>query len=90
MKMWKNSEGYLAEYGLTICAYWIKMGYKDTMSERISPFLKLNYYKPTWLGNEKFHSSHRAALLFKNFDFYSKFGWTEKPEMNYIWPVNSI
>jgi hypothetical protein len=46
------------------------------------------YPCPEWLGNEKFHSSHRAALLSKNLDHYSKFGWTEPVlnATNYYWP----
>jgi hypothetical protein len=42
---------------------------------------------PPWLGDEQLHSSHRAALLFKNFEWYSQFGWTEEPQMAYFWPV---
>lgn len=49
---------------------------------------------PFWLGNEKFHSSHRRALLYKNPEWYSKFGWKESPDipnekgkLNYWWPI---
>lgn len=42
---------------------------------------------PPWFGDYNFHSSHRAALLFKKPEWYGAFGWDEKPEINYVWPV---
>ena len=53
-----------------------------------------NYDRPTWLGDEEFHSCHRAVLLGKNYDWYKQFGWEEIPakkgengSWGYIWPV---
>jgi len=50
--------------------------------------------KPPWLGDQKFHASHRAALLFKEPRFYLKFAWKEEPaipnekgSLPYVWPV---
>ena len=40
---------------------------------------------PYWLGKESFHSSHRANLLRKDYEYYSKFGWKENPELPYVW-----
>ena len=45
---------------------------------------------PFWLGDEPFHSAHRAALLDKNYEYYSQFGWEEEPAMDYLWPVKKI
>lgn len=49
---------------------------------------------PPWVGDDKFHASHRRALLYKNKEWYSQFGWTEEPDvpnedgkLNYYWPV---
>lgn len=42
---------------------------------------------PPWLGRENFHSSHRAALMAKDPVWYGKFGWTETPKIEYVWPV---
>jgi hypothetical protein len=38
-------------------------------------------------------TTHRLALLVKDYEWYSKFGWDEDPgypptEYEYIWPVN--
>lgn len=51
---------------------------------------------PGWLGNEQLHSSHRAALLYKDYKWYSQFGWKEQPavpfkngkkfSLPYYWP----
>ena len=41
---------------------------------------------PAWLGDERLHSSHRAALLYKRPSWYNQFGWTEQPGLNYWWP----
>jgi len=40
------------------------------------------YHRPDWLGDEKLHSSHRKALLFKRFDWYKRFRWPETEEFN--------
>jgi hypothetical protein len=87
-KMWKNYRAALATYGIAICREWIKRGYKDTMLDR---FLKMEkelgeIILPSWIGGP-IHTNHRARLLAKNFDFYSKYKWAEIPtEVNY-WPV---
>jgi hypothetical protein len=46
-----------------------------------------NQTAPHWVGNEQFHSSHRSNLLRKNPVWYGQFGWTESPDMEYIWPT---
>jgi hypothetical protein len=40
---------------------------------------------PHWLGMEEFHSSHRANLLRKDSEYYSKHGWIEDPNDPYVW-----
>lgn len=52
------------------------------------PNQKTLFY-PNWLGNEEFHASHRSNLLTKDFAFYSRYKWTEKLGMPYIWPINN-
>lgn len=47
---------------------------------------------PSWWGDEDIHSSHRARLLQKDFDYYRAFGWHEAEDPNlaardYWWPV---
>lgn len=95
VKMWWTYENHLIDYGLAICDEWILRGYKDTCREKILKYQKLapNGFKGmpvNWLGNENFHSSHRAALLFKNPEYYSQFGWKENPIKKYWWPTKNL
>lgn len=92
---WRGHEYQLCKYGIEICKEWIRRGYKDTMLPRFELkltqllchcFGKVNLKKPKWFKNKKFFSSHRAALLFKDFNYYKQFNWKEKPKLNYVWP----
>ncbi len=40
---------------------------------------------PDIVKDDRFCARHRAALLFKDFDYYKRFGWTEEPKIEYIW-----
>lgn len=95
--MWKNYEDLLAQYGLIISEEWVKRGYNDMY---VPLFTDLVYRSkgyidsPPWLGYGHFHSSHKSALLFKDYEHYSKFLWEEEPavpdsknSLPYFWPT---
>lgn len=84
-KMWGPYPDALALYFNTICAEWESRDYINNMKRIAVDHNKLKY--PPWLGHEDFHRSHRAALLYKDFEYYSQFGWIEKPQIKYLWPV---
>ena len=88
-KMWRGHEYDLGEYLLAGCQVLAERGkaYPNVI-ERIRNEMKRfpRTGPPLWLGNDKFHSSHRAALLYKNPHWYSQFGWNEVPKIEYIWP----
>lgn len=86
-QMWVKYPAALISYGMAICTEWTNRGYKDTCTEKISQYYEVFqvYETPRWLGDERLHSSHRAALLAKNYNWYSQFGWAEVPEINYFW-----
>lgn len=89
-KMWRNHEHSLILYGVYVCETWIAKGYKDTCLEKILAYAKkwpVDSGKPSWLGDSEFHRSHRSNLLRKNYEFYSRFGWSEPTDLPYIWPV---
>lgn len=99
VKMWRGYVPALSEYGLAICDEWIRRGFRDTVRDRFitvkHTYSHMNTLYPRWLGQESFHSSHRAALLFKKVDHYGRFGWLENPaipdpkgSLPYVWPVN--
>lgn len=89
--MWKGAERSLIYYGATICDEWINRGYKDTCREKIVAFLQVfpSVERHWWLGDNRFHASHRAALLAKNYQHYKQFGWKEAPKIDYFWPTKN-
>lgn len=100
-KMWRGHERALCAYGVAICDEWIARGYQDTCKAKIMDmarhFPASACGRPEWLGREDFHAAHRAVLLAKDPDAYSKFGWEEEPAVpdssgsyreTYIWPVS--
>ncbi len=87
VKMWRGYEGCLAYYGMTICNEWRWRGFRDRMMSRIAQWAVPIIVIPPWLGDEKFHESHRSNLLRKNSEHYGKFGWTETATLPYVWPV---
>jgi hypothetical protein len=88
VRMWKGYENALVEYGIAICKEWINRGYHDSCYDKIAAFdnPKQEILYPEWL-NGKIHSTHRAALLFKLPEYYSKYSWIEIPKIDYYWPV---
>jgi len=83
VKMWTGFENALKEYSNEIIEEWIRRGYRNNLEIYNIDGLNIEY--PLWLGNEEFHASHRAALLAKDYSYYSKYGWTEEPRIKYIW-----
>ncbi len=90
--MWKDYAPVLKYYRNVFVNEWLKR--RLTEPPGIEP---LDYgtfcndkvcENPFWFNDERLYSSHRAALLHKNFNYYSKFGWKEKPELKYYWPKN--
>jgi hypothetical protein len=101
-KMWKGYEEALHVYCQMCVNEWIARGYHNTMSVWFDE--DWQGYKgswcngvdarkvqvPPWLGDARFHASHRAALLWKDPGHYGQFGWTEEPELNYVWPTKEL
>lgn len=91
-KMWRGYEQALIEYSITICDRWIRLGYKDTCKDKLLAFKHGSIVYPPWLGGY-IHRTHKAALLHKNYPFYSVYGWDKYPEYvpveeKYYWPNN--
>jgi hypothetical protein len=59
----------------------------NTINIKSGPTKHPDFKIPAWL-TEEFCASHRAALLCKFPEWYSRFGWIEKPEINYVWPID--
>lgn len=84
VKMWRGYEPALRLYLSMAITEWKRRGYRNTMEY---PELGDTVFPP-WFGDEKFHASHRSNLLRKDPAHYGQFGWTEPPDLPYIWPVN--
>jgi len=81
VKMWTPYTNALKQYANIIITEWIGRGYNNNME-----FYDIdNVEYPDWLGDERFHSSHRANLLRKDFDYYSQYKWKENSESPYVW-----
>ena len=79
--MWKDYVPALKHYTNIIIQEWITRGYNNNMEM----YEVKNMELPYWIGDERVHSSHRANLLRKDYEYYSKFGWTENSEDPYVW-----
>lgn len=96
-KMWQGYQYHLGLYLLAGLEALSERG-KEYPHIRENILIEMAKHKdtgaPPWLGNDKLHASHRRALLYKNQEWYSQFGWTESPDVpnekgkfNYYWPV---
>tara|TARA_B100000214_G_scaffold168130_1_gene120744 strand:- start:413 stop:865 length:453 start_codon:yes stop_codon:yes gene_type:complete len=79
--MWTPYVDALKHYTNVMIREWISRGYNNNMEI----YDVNNMVKPHWLGKEEFHSSHRANLLRKDYEYYSQFGWKENPKSPYVW-----
>jgi hypothetical protein len=91
-KMWDGHDIALCRYGIEMCLEWELRGYKDNLGNKFNDIMMLyppygNCKNPLWLGNKNFHSRYRAALLAKKYEWYSQFGWTEEPKVDYSWGI---
>lgn len=105
VKMWGNNLRSLLYYGIACYGEWkrrLLAGERGGVMEHKSSeqivssfgqFEWINLDAPKWVGDLEFHSRHRAILLGKNYEWYSRFGWGEQPagKVNgrwpYLWPV---
>ena len=96
--MWAGYESDLWLYTRIMCAEWKERGYQDSISEKLTcleqrypdKLLLLPDIYPPWLLGTPLCASHRAALLAKDPAHYSRFGWTEEPDINYWWPTKHL
>lgn len=89
-KMWRGYEAALCAYGIVVCSVWRSRGYSDTCMDKIVARLDAldaeGCVKPPWLGRDDFHAAHRSNLLRKDPIWYGQWGWSEGPDLEYIWP----
>jgi hypothetical protein len=94
VRMWRGHAPALVAYGLACVAQWRQRGHADSTEPMIEEFapgadrrtLERLGRLPPWLGDERLHRSHRAALVRKDPQFYRPvFGDVDEPA-EYWWP----
>jgi hypothetical protein len=99
--MWAGHLEALGAYGLAVCAEWVRRGRADTCATTIvadlaavaeptprpQPTLAALDRLPAWLGDERVHRSHQAALVRKDASHYGPHFPGADPELAYFWPV---
>lgn len=103
VRMWHGNYTQLVAYGYAMYQEWQRRFDDDERGGKrchksgeqlkqrymaLAEYIEDDYAPPPWLGDERLHSSHRACLLAKDFEYYSQFGWIEKPTppVNGKWP----
>lgn len=84
VKMWQGYTKALKHYFNEISIEWIKRGYTHNLGF-YEVHDRINF--PPFIGNKKFHDSHKSNLLRKNYEFYSKYGWDVPDNLPYVWVI---
>ncbi len=104
--MWRGHEGLLLDYIRDMVVEWKSRGYKSTIADKAAETYKFALQLgivddsaareyPIWMSKPDLYelvaSSHRRALLNKEYEWYSQFSWPEdegcRPESySYVWP----
>lgn len=103
VRMWAGYTEGVAAYGTTVCLEWISRGGADTVAGTIGvdlaaaglPSVPRAQHElarvcglPDWIGDERVHASHQAALVRKDPAFYGALFPDADPGLPYFWPVD--
>lgn len=83
VRMWAGHVAALGEYLSACIEEWTRRGFRNSILVSAAPD---PFVPPYWLGDPAFHASHRSNLLRKDPVWYGRFGWTEGPDLPYVWP----
>lgn len=86
VNMWRDYPLSLMEYYNYSLLIWKARG-GNNKKLQIFEHVRRNVEKPWWFGMPEFHASHRSNLLRKDPVYYGQFGWSEGPELPYVWPA---
>jgi len=102
-KMWRGHEITLLRYINAMTEEWVARGYKTTIGDKarttIEQAIEMGritnaQIPPSWMLDQELYeqiaSTHRTALLNKDYEYYSQFNWPEdtgiRPEVyEYVW-----
>lgn len=104
VKMWRGYEKVFVAYMAATYFEWRSRGYKSTMLPKIMSTydtavslgrISDEFILPPWMVDREYFaalcSTHRTALLCKNYDWYRQFDWPEDTGVapatyEYLWP----
>jgi hypothetical protein len=82
VRMWHGHINALKHYYNLAIDEWVKRGYRNNMHKMKIPG-KIAY--PRWFGRDEFHAAHCSNMLRKDYCYYSQYGWSEPPDLPYLW-----
>ena len=85
VKMWRGYENALKFYVNTMITEWKRRGYLNTLP--YYDLVEAEITLPWWVGDSRFHDSHKSNLLRKDPEYYSQFHWNVPDDLPYFWPV---
>lgn len=85
VEMWEGYEYSLCIYGMIMCEEWIDRKYKDNTLPWFQDMHAKLIDQPLQYFSKELRSSHRAALLKKDYNHYIQMKWKEIPVINYVW-----
>jgi hypothetical protein len=83
-KMWRGYENALKLYMNLCIDEWVARGYVNNMKREVI-LNEVEY--PPWLGNNKFHASHKSNLVRKFPEHYRKYFPNVSLDLPYAWPI---
>ena len=83
-KMWRGYENALKLYMNLCIDEWVDRGYNNNMKHEVI-FGEVKY--PPWLGNDRFHASHKSNLVRKFPEHYRKYFASVGADLPYAWPI---
>jgi hypothetical protein len=101
VRMWVGYAEGVGAYGAVMCLEWVGRGNADTVAGTIGvdlaeaglPSVPRTQYElarasalPAWIGDDRVHASHRAALVRKDPAFYGAIFPDADPHLPYFWP----
>lgn len=99
--MWRKNWASLLCYHEACVTEWTKRGFSDSTYDKMRQLVvdmgervpSDTGQAPPFIGDDKFHSSHRAILLDKDAEYYGRNGWSETRAEKvdgsypYFWPT---
>lgn len=86
--MWRNHEEWLKLYLACAVGEWVFRGFRNTIT--VPGYDTSIQGPPEWLGDDKFHSSHRSNLVRKMPHHYKKFWPNQDDSLPYFWPTKEV